>query len=101
MRCGAPVYRPRDAEHTVLHQVIAEHLEAFLGAVAEAGDGAGLPQFVEREFREFLLCGVFVLGLTTQRSLVQIRHHRGRQAAPSAAANRWSPKTSRPRRRDA
>ena len=45
------VYRPRDAEHTVLHQVVAEHLEAFLGAAAEAGDGAGLPQFVEREFR--------------------------------------------------
>ena len=37
------MYRPRDAEHTVLHQVIALHLEAFLGAVAEAGDGAGLP----------------------------------------------------------
>jgi hypothetical protein len=35
------VYRPRDAEHTVLHQVIAVHLEAFLEAVA--GDGAGLP----------------------------------------------------------
>jgi len=30
------VYRPRDAEHTVLHQVIAEHLEVFLHAVAEA-----------------------------------------------------------------
>ena len=30
------VYRPRDAEH----------LEVFLRAVAEAGDGAGLPQFV-------------------------------------------------------
>lgn len=59
MGCVAPVYRPRDAEHTVLHQVVAEHLEAFLRAVAEAGDGAGLPQFVEREFREFLLCGVF------------------------------------------
>ena len=39
------VYRPRDAEHTVLHQVIALHLEAFLGE-AVAGDGAGLPQFV-------------------------------------------------------
>jgi hypothetical protein len=25
----------------VLHQVIAEHLEAFLRALAEAGDGAG------------------------------------------------------------
>jgi hypothetical protein len=45
------VYRPRDAEHTVLHQVIALHLEAFLEAVAEAGNGAGLPHFVEREFR--------------------------------------------------
>ena len=53
------MYRPRDAEHTVLHQVIALHLEAFLRAVAAAGDGAGLPQFVEREFREFLVCGVF------------------------------------------
>src|SRR6266446_2716277 len=38
------VYRRRDAAHTVLHQVIAEHLEAFLRAVAEAGpiDGGGL-----------------------------------------------------------
>jgi hypothetical protein len=26
------VYRPRDAEHTVLHQVVAEHREAFLHA---------------------------------------------------------------------
>ena len=46
----------------MLHQVIAEHLETFLRAVAEAGDGAGLPQFVEREFREFLRCGVFEAG---------------------------------------
>ena len=34
----------------MLHQVIAEHLDAFLTAVAEAGDVAGLPHFVEREF---------------------------------------------------
>ncbi|MET0851833.1 MAG: hypothetical protein ABW020_11925 [Candidatus Rokuibacteriota bacterium] len=57
------MYRPRDAEHTVLRQVVAEHLEAFLGAVAEAGDGAGLPQFVECEFWEFLLCGVYEAGV--------------------------------------
>jgi len=63
MGCVSPVYRPRDAEHTVLHQVVAEHLESFLGAVAEAGDGAGLPQFVEREFREFLRCGVYEHGV--------------------------------------
>jgi len=36
-----------------LHQVISEHLEAFLRAAAEAGEVVGLPQFVEREFREF------------------------------------------------
>jgi hypothetical protein len=47
-------YRPRDAEHTVLHQVIAEHLEVSIRALAAAGAGAGLPQFVEREFRKFL-----------------------------------------------
>jgi hypothetical protein len=43
------VYPPRNAEHTVLHQVIAEHLEVFLCTAAAAGDGAGLPQFVEGE----------------------------------------------------
>src|SRR3982074_2530186 len=61
------VYRPRDAEHAAPHQVIAEHLEAFLRAVAEAGDGAGLPQFIEREFREFLTCGVFEHGVARFR----------------------------------
>ena len=57
------IYRPRDAEHTVLNQVISEHLETLLDAVAEAGDGAGLPQFVEREFRESLTCGAFEHGV--------------------------------------
>ena len=61
------VYRARDAEHTVLRQVIAEHLEVFLRTVAAAGDGAGLPQFVEREFREFLTCGVFEHGVARFR----------------------------------
>ena len=67
MACVAPAYRPRDAEHTVLHQVIGEHLETFLRAAAEAGDRAGLPQFVEREFRDFLLCGVFEAGVARFR----------------------------------
>ena len=43
----------------MLHQVVSEHMEAFVRAAAEAGDGVGLPKFVEREFREFLTCGVF------------------------------------------
>ncbi len=69
------MYRPRDAEHTVLHQVIALHLEAFLEAVAAAGDGASLPQFVEREFREFLTCGVFEHGLARFRCEGCAREH--------------------------
>jgi hypothetical protein len=62
MPCVAPVYPPRDAEHTVLHQVISAHLESFLNAAAEAGGGEGLPRFVEREFRKFLACGMFEHG---------------------------------------
>jgi hypothetical protein len=57
MGCVAPAYRPRASEHTVLHQVVAQHLESFLRAVGEAGDGTGLPQF------EFLLCGMFEAGV--------------------------------------
>ena len=63
MRCVVPLYRPRDAEHTVLHQVISEHLESFLHATVEAGDGVGLRHFVERELREFVLCGAFEGGV--------------------------------------
>jgi hypothetical protein len=35
--------------------------------VAEAGDGASLPEFVEREFREFLTCGMFKHGVARFR----------------------------------
>ena len=75
MACTEPVYRPRDAEHTVLHRVIGEHLEAFLREAAEAGDGVGLPQFVEREFREFLMCGVFEGGFARFRCEGCAREH--------------------------
>ncbi len=90
------VYQPRDAEHTVLHQVIAEHLEAFLGAVAEAGDGAALPQFVEREFREFLTCGVFEHGAARFRCEGCAREHlvpfscKGRGWCPSCGGRRMT-----------
>ena len=47
-------YRPRDAEHTVLHAVIREHLEPFLQAVSDQGDGSGLPRFVAALMRRVL-----------------------------------------------
>ncbi|MEO6029815.1 MAG: hypothetical protein ABIR79_23345 [Candidatus Binatia bacterium] len=47
-------YRPRAAEHTVLHQVVRAHHATFLRAAEEGG---GVPAFVEREFRQFITCG--------------------------------------------
>ena len=51
--CGhrsAPVaslgYTPRQAERTVLHQVVRAHLESFLATTARAYS-AGLPAFLE------------------------------------------------------
>jgi hypothetical protein len=54
----ADEYRPREPEHTVLHRVVAEHLETFLSeARGRDIDGQGVPDFVENEFRRFLGCG--------------------------------------------
>ena len=96
MACAEPVYRPRDAEHTVLHQVVSEHLDAFLRAAVEAGDGVGLPQFVEREVREFLTCGVFEGGVARFRCEDCAREHlvpfscKGRGFCPSCGGRRMT-----------
>ena len=97
-----PLYRPRDAEHTVLHQVIAEHLEPFLRTVAEAGNGAGLPQFVEREFRDFLLCGVYEAGVARFQCEDCAREHllpfscKGRACTLTISTRHRVPSRSRP-----
>jgi hypothetical protein len=71
-------------------------LEAFLRRVAEAGDGAGLPQFVEREFREFLTCGVFEHGVARFRCEGCAREHlvpfscKGRAWCPSCGGRRMT-----------
>ena len=60
-------YAPRTADATVLHRVVREHLDAFLAAAAARTDGAGVPPFIEREFREFLGCGVYSRGFARVR----------------------------------
>ena len=67
MPCVPPTYRPRDAEHTVLHAVIREHLETFLREATAPDEGSGLPRFVEQEFREFLTCGILAHGFARLR----------------------------------
>ncbi len=51
----------------MLHGVIRDHLDDFLGAAANRADGAGLLAFIAREFREFLTCGVLAHGFARVR----------------------------------
>jgi hypothetical protein len=58
----AATYEPRDPSRTVLYQVIAEHLETFLASLHDDPDAKGLPAYVEREFYDYLQCGVLAYG---------------------------------------
>jgi hypothetical protein len=60
-------YRPRDAEHAVLHRVLDEHLDAFLETTRRQADGVRLPAFVEQEFCDFLTCGILAHGFARLR----------------------------------
>ena len=53
-------YRRRRPEESVLYRVVQQQLETFL-ARAEARDRP-MPRFVEREFRNFLRCGILAHG---------------------------------------
>ena len=53
-------YRPRSPEEDPLYGVVAEHLETFLARQRERD--RNVPGFVEREFREFLNCGILAQG---------------------------------------
>jgi hypothetical protein len=56
-------YRRREPEKTLLYEVVQENLEALLAQARERNpDGAGLPAFVEREFRAYLDCGILSRG---------------------------------------
>ena len=67
MCCTRRSYQPRHAETSVLHGVIRDHVDDFLRAAADRADGAGLPEFITREFREFLTCGVLAHGFARVR----------------------------------
>jgi hypothetical protein len=54
-------YQRREPEKTILYQVVAEYLETFLGEVRTNYDKP-LPNYVEKELREFLKCGQLPYG---------------------------------------
>jgi len=56
-------YRRREPEKTLLYEVVEQNLPAFLAETMEKSpDGEGLPWFVEREFRNYLDCGILSRG---------------------------------------
>lgn len=66
---GAPPrYARREPVGTVLHKIVRENLETMLAEV-RGGDpaGRGLPGYVEKEFREYLKCGVVSEGFRLLR----------------------------------
>jgi hypothetical protein len=62
MAPAVAIYAPRDPSGTVLYHVIAEHLETFLASLVDAPEATGLPAYVEREFYDYLRCGILAHG---------------------------------------
>jgi hypothetical protein len=62
-RHSTTVYRLRRPEKTVVYQLVQEHLETWLARVREAEpDGDPIPDFVERDLRKYLECGILAHG---------------------------------------
>jgi len=50
-------YQPRRPEDDVVYRTVRDHFETFRAQMEVLRDGAGVPRFVEAEFRAFLRCG--------------------------------------------
>jgi hypothetical protein len=62
MAPAVATYEPRDLSHTVLYTVVAEHLETFLASLDADPAAKGLPAYVQREFYDYLQCGILAHG---------------------------------------
>ena len=60
VRILAGRYRRREPEDSVLHRIVREQIETFLGH--RETQGRPVPRFVERELRGFLECGILAHG---------------------------------------
>src|SRR6266851_4342964 len=62
MAPAVATYESRDPSSTVLYKVIAAHLETFLASLDDDPDAKGLPAYVQREFYDYLQCGILAHG---------------------------------------
>jgi hypothetical protein len=63
---GARTYERHKPEDTVRYRIVAEHLETFLAEAREKHE-RGLPDYVEKELREYLKCGILAHGFLRAR----------------------------------
>src|SRR5438094_4961487 len=89
-------YAPRDPSHTVLYHVIADHLETFLASLDDDPEATGLPAYVQREFYDYLQCGILAHGFlqlgcdTCPKELLLPFSCKRRGFCPSCAARRMA-----------
>src|ERR671935_385281 len=96
MAPAVATYAPRDPSGTVLYHVIAEHLETFLASLADDPDATGLPAYVQREFDDYLQCGILAHGFlrlgcdTCHKELLVPFSCKRRGFCPSCAGRRMT-----------
>jgi len=62
------VYQPRRPERTVVYQVVQGHLETWLEETRSRDpDGEPVPAYIERDFRQYLTCGILAHGFARAR----------------------------------
>src|SRR5713101_754033 len=96
MAPAVATYEPRDPSRTVLYKVIADHLETFLASLDADPDAKGLPAYVQREFYDYLQCGILAHGFlrlgcdTCQKELLLPFSCKRRGFCPSCAGRRMA-----------
>jgi len=89
-------YTARPPRVTMLYKVIADHLETFLASLDADPDAKGLPAYVQREFYDYLQCGILAHGFlrlgcdTCQKELLLPFSCKRRGFCPSCAGRRMA-----------
>ncbi|MEJ2388650.1 MAG: transposase zinc-binding domain-containing protein [Chromatiaceae bacterium] len=66
--CRPVPYTRRRPENTILYRVVQQQLETYLTLAREDDwDGCSVPAYVEREFRQYLECGILAYGFARAR----------------------------------
>ena len=89
-------YPTRNPSETILYKVVQENLETFLQMTEGDPNRRGLPEYVKREFQEYLRCGILANGFL-RLQCTSCKHERlvafsckGRGFCPSCGGRRMA-----------